>query len=250
MCETATKFCRAHIWPDGLRTIVQQKYKNIVFANIETGKDKRVQTLEVDKNILCAACDSHLGRYDRTLIEFVRAYIDNPDRKKGLDKKKPAPIITMDVDTTQLRLGFMASLYRQSLTATYPMVNLGAKYTRLFRQCLIEKKILKPVDHTFKIIMFGYVKDNDNFDRTMVPQPATSGTYGGVHFYFYHFLGLEIVMKVGRGPWMGGLDAYPDITSEPDKLNLLLCDPKQALIKKQMARLREAIQSRKNNQKN
>ena len=245
MCGEEKKLCRAHIWPDGLRTIVQQNHKNFIFANIESGKDKRVQTLEVDKNILCSACDSHLGRYDKTLVEFARAYIDNPDRKQVLDKKKPAPTITMNIDTTELRLGLMASLYRQSLTKTYPMVSLGEKYTRLFKLCLIEGKILKCVDHTFKIIMFGYVQDKDNIDRTMVPQPATVGRHGGAHFYFYHFLGLEIVIKVGRGPWMDGLNEYPDISKKPDDIILQLCDPKRALIKEQMARLREAIQGRK-----
>lgn len=233
LCKCDKPFCKAHLWPKGLEPVILGRRKqtgdNLITLPIEQGREQRYQTLEFDKQILCADCDNRLGKYDRLLVEFVRHFFDHPDRQQPLESNQKTRILTIEkLDTQRLMLAFAASVLRLSYSTRTPDVRLGKIYSSKFAGWLESGLIPDSDSRLFEAILIGYAKCPFDSDRIFVPEPE-GGKSDGAHFYFFHLPGLMLSIKIGRGEWMEKVGRHPKVTHHADKLEIPLFDPAKAL---------------------
>lgn len=241
MCLEEKKLCRAHIWPESLKTILVEKDNHFIEASSKTGYGKKIQTLEFDPNILCSNCDGILGNYDKILIKTIREYFNHPLRKEPFKAGKGiTAVIELLLNTEKFKLGIVASYIRMSFSNRFSSINLGHKYENMLARWLENANIPKSEDKFFDIVMIGYSVDPLGLDKIIINCPV-SHKLNHSHYYFQEFiLGLSLVIKVGKGSWMPLVGQYPKITAHKDFLEIPLCDPNKAFSNRLLEDLKKA----------
>ena len=241
MCFKGITLCRAHIWPEALKTILGEKGSHFIEASSETGYGKKIQTLEFDPYILCSKCDGMLGNYDKVLIQTIREYFNHPLRKEPFKGGKGiSAVIDLPLITEQFKLGIVASYIRMSFSNRYPSIKLGRKYENMLVSWLKNAIIPKSEDKFYDIVMIGYSADPLGLDQIIINCPV-SYKQNHSHYYLQEFiLGLTLVIKVGNGSWMPQVGQHPKITAHKDLLQVPLCDPTKAFSKRLLGDIKKA----------
>jgi len=242
MCHEEKILCRAHIWPEGLKNILNDEDNHFISASSKTGYGTKIQTLEFDPNILCAECDGTLGNYDKVLIRTIKKYFNHPLRQEPFKEgKKINAIVTLSLTTYKFKLGIAASYLRMSFSSRFPSINLGRKYTNMLISWLKNGNIPEEEDKHFDIMMIGYSADEAGLDKIIISCPM-NGKQNHSHYYFQEFLlGLTLTIKIGKGIWAPQIGKYPKITAQKDTLEVPLCDPTKAFSMRLLADVRKAI---------
>lgn len=219
MCGVEKKLCMAHILPEALKTIINPGKidDHFIAASISKGTDYKKQTLQFDKEILCATCDGNLGKYDKVLVEAVRCFFNDEARNRI------SQVVDVNIDTEKLKLAFAAVLYRMSLSKRFPKLHLGEVYEPEFKTWLKNGSIPKYTQTWLEVVLIGYNKDQNGLDRTLAQEP-TFGRAERVFHYFIFLPGLLAIAKVGKAEWTSTVAKYPRINVNPKKLEIPVLD--------------------------
>ena len=138
MCGKDLKLINAHIIPNSLREFVGEN-NNFKNATIQTGKAFNCQTLEFDKHILCKNCDNKLGLYERELKRVLKDYLNSEQIYNEFSNDKIS-IFETECNSKYVYLALIGILWKFAISTKHG-VDLGAKYTPMFKEWLKSKTV-------------------------------------------------------------------------------------------------------------
>lgn len=197
-CKKDEKLCRAHLFPDGLKKFLLDDMNGTQkIMRIEMNSKKiqsPVQTLESDSFILCKVCDNVLGKYDNALINFFSSCA-NLQNSEELIKSK---IIKLEVEDEKLvALGFLAILYRFSLSLRHSKINIGEKYKLIFEKWFENGSLEKRDFDYFNIMVIGASGGSRHTNWGLV-QYIRRAKIERQNFYTLQMFGFHIIIRVGN----------------------------------------------------
>lgn len=226
-CGNETKLCRAHLIPDGLNKFLlgdvggtQKLYRVEMRSN---KLQSPVQTLEFDRNILCSKCDASLGKYDHALIEFFDKYISF---WQTILSAEPI-LVKFEIQNTQrVALGFLAILYRFSLSDEYRKIKLEPEYKQKF-ETWFEKDELTENDLRFaKTVLVGTSAGKGNTNWFLMQYIRQVKIEGGF-IYQLQMFGLHIIIMVGKqDSQLEDLLDYPPLGAQKGSVVFEMLSPK------------------------
>lgn len=197
-CGKETKLCRAHLIPDGLKKFLlgdvagTQKFVRVEMKSAKV--QSPVQTLEYDRNILCAECDGKLGVYDQALIEFFQLYMAKWQTEKLIE---PKPIRLVVKEPYMVSLGFLAILYRFSLSSRHPKISIGGKFKSRFESWFLSGQIPSGDSELAKIMVFGTSEGEPLINWGMLYYIKRIREQG-VNVYRLQLFGLRIFIRISN----------------------------------------------------
>lgn len=192
LCKKDKPLCNAHLTPDSFGRWIKED--NFFLAICDDTKKKQ-QTIEFDKNILCADCDNKLGIFDKYFFEFCKKAYDNPQRKKPFNSAGTFKDIStiIETKTMNIQLGVVATLWRHSISRR-SSIDLGNKYNNIFREWLEYRMIPNEEKHFCNVLPI-LCMEHEIDKYILQPFGVKNNT---CHIYFFQIPGMYFIIEVGH----------------------------------------------------
>tara|TARA_R110000803_G_scaffold209789_1_gene280058 strand:- start:212 stop:961 length:750 start_codon:yes stop_codon:yes gene_type:complete len=189
--------------PDGLKKFaLSERDSSLVLIDGKSGWHKNTQTLEYDREILCAECDQKIGKFEDAFQIFIRDFLDHPDRNKNENQR-----ISVSCDSNRIVLAVLSILLKYSFSKRYPDIQLGSKYEHIISNAVRINTLPSEYGRQIQIVALGsnshiVSKDGEERDLSKVGRAQMMGGRSrSYHTYFMEPPGTWFVIKVGNTNW-------------------------------------------------
>jgi hypothetical protein len=142
LCDTALtphNKCEAHILPKSIfKLIAGDEFgkQAMIVVGDSLKRKSRSWTGAYDEHILCEKCDKMIGKFDKTMIEFLTN--EKPDVKQVVVRDKKIGWEVQDIKQSDVVIFLLSYLFRASITShqEYSGVSLGNKYEGMIAKIL------------------------------------------------------------------------------------------------------------------
>ncbi|WP_418501226.1 hypothetical protein [Flagellimonas sp.] len=199
---------KAHIIPDFMYSgMKSEEDKNIfleVTYNLDTrwSKQRKIQTGDFDKNILCEDCDNRIigAKYEK--YAQISMYGKNIDPKFApICKNYKNPnnefefTICRNIDYGKMKVFLLSILWRASITKrkVFKAVDLGTKHEERIRQLIFDNIIPNALE--YPIMMISFMRTKHNF-KNFIAQPKKIKFKDGLIAYVFLINSIQFIFFV------------------------------------------------------